>query len=105
LPWEKNRTFEYLQENPHAVFLIVEQGETETLEGWKGLRVYLRMKEYATSGEMLDAYKRETARVVGEEAAAMVHAVVRFEVGEVRPSSIWGRVGRDRYEPSLREEV
>ncbi|WP_238320342.1 pyridoxamine 5'-phosphate oxidase family protein [Methanoculleus bourgensis] len=51
----KNRTFEYLQENPHAVFLIVEQGETETLEGWKGLRVYLRMKEYATSGEMLDA--------------------------------------------------
>lgn len=81
----KNRTFEYLQENPNAVFLIVEQGETEMLEGWKGLRVYLRMKEYATSGEMLDAYKRETARVVGEEAAAMIYAVVRFEVGEVRP--------------------
>lgn len=81
----KNRTFEYLQENPHAVFLIVEQGETETLEGWKGLRVYLRMKEYATSGEMLESYKREAAKILGEEAVATIHAVVRFEIDEVRP--------------------
>ncbi|MCK8519721.1 pyridoxamine 5'-phosphate oxidase family protein [Methanoculleus sp. 7T] len=79
----KNRTFEYLQENPNAVFTIVEQGET--IMDWKGVRVYLRMKGYATSGEMLDAYKRGIARVVGEEAAAMVHAVVTFDVGEVRP--------------------
>lgn len=79
----KNRTFEYLQENPSAVFTIVEQGET--IMDWKGVRVYLRMKGYATSGEMLDAYRREIARVVGEDAAAMVHAVVTFDVGEVRP--------------------
>jgi hypothetical protein len=81
----ENRTFEYLQENPNAVFLIVEQGETETLEGWKGLRVYLRMKEYATSGEMLESYKREAAKILGEEAVATIHAVVRFEIDEVRP--------------------
>ncbi len=81
----KNRTFEYLQENPNAVFIIVEPGEGETLEDWKGLRVYLRMEEYATSGDMLDSYKREAAEVVGEEAMAMIHAVARFEVTEVRP--------------------
>ncbi len=79
----ENRTFKYLRENPNAIFTIVEQGET--IMDWKGLRVYLRMKEYATSGEMLDTYQREIARVVGEEAAAMIHAVVTFEVGEVRP--------------------
>ena len=79
----KNRTFEYLRENPNAVFIIVEQGET--IMDWKGLRVYLRMKECATSGEVLETYKRGIARVVGEEAAAMVYAVVTFEVAEVRP--------------------
>jgi len=79
----KNRTFEYLRENPNAVFIIVESGET--IMDWKGLRVYLRMKEYATSGEMLETYKRGIARVLGEEAAAMVYAVVTFDLGEVRP--------------------
>jgi hypothetical protein len=79
----KNRTFEYLQENPNAVYTIVEEGET--IMDWKGLRVYLKMKEYATSGEMLDNYRKQIARVAGEDAAAMVHASVTFEVTEVRP--------------------
>ncbi|NLA39525.1 MAG: pyridoxamine 5'-phosphate oxidase family protein [Methanomicrobiales archaeon] len=79
----ENRTFEYLQENPNAVFLIVEQGETIT--DWKGIRVYMKMKEYSASGEMLETYKSEITRVLGEEAAAMIHAVVRFEIDEVRP--------------------
>ncbi|KLK87204.1 pyridoxamine 5-phosphate oxidase [Methanoculleus sediminis] len=79
----KNRTFEYLQENPNAVYTIVEQGET--IMDWKGLRVYLKMKEYATSGETLENYKRQIAEVVNEDAAAMIHATVTFEVAEVRP--------------------
>jgi hypothetical protein len=79
----ENRTFEYLQENPNAVYTIVESGET--IVDWKGLRVYLRMKEYATSGEMLEGYKRQIAEIVGEDAAAMVHATVTFEVTEIRP--------------------
>ena len=78
-----NRTFAYLQENPNAVFTIMEQGAT--LADWKGLRVYLKMKEYATSGETLDAYRRQIAAAAGEDAAAMIHASVTFEVGEVRP--------------------
>ncbi len=79
----ENRTFEYLQENPNAVFLIVEQGETIT--DWKGIRVYMKMKEYSASGEMLETYKSEITRVLGEEAADMINAVVRFEIDEVRP--------------------
>lgn len=79
----KNRTFEYLQENPNAVYLIVEEGET--IMDWKGLRVYLKMKEYATSGEMLETYRKQIAKVAGEDAAAMVHASVMFEVAEIRP--------------------
>lgn len=79
----ENRTFAYLQENPNAVYTIVESGET--IMDWKGLRVYLKMKEYATSGEMLDNYRKQIAGVVGEDAASMVHASVTFEVGEVRP--------------------
>jgi len=79
----KNRTFEYLQENPNAVYTIVEEGET--IMDWKGLRVYLKMKEYATSGEMLETYRKQIAQVAGEDAAAMIHASVTFEVTEVRP--------------------
>ena len=79
----ENRTFEYLQENPNAVYTIVEQGET--IMDWKGLRVYLKMKEYATSGETLEIYKKQVAKVAGEDAAAMIHATVTFEVTEVRP--------------------
>jgi hypothetical protein len=81
----QNRTLANLQENPNAVFMIVEPAETGMMEGWKGVRVYMRMKECATSGAALDAYRREVARVVGNEAAAMVHATATFEVGEVRP--------------------
>jgi hypothetical protein len=79
----ENRTFTYLQENPNAVFTIVEEGEG--FMDWKGLRVYLKMKEYATSGETLETYKKQVARAAGEDAAAMIHASVTFEVAEVRP--------------------
>jgi hypothetical protein len=43
----KGRTFANLQENPNAVFLIMELG-AGILDG-KGIRVYLRMKDYVTS--------------------------------------------------------
>ena len=35
----KNRTFLNLQQNPNAVFMIMEPGEKST--EWKGVRVYL----------------------------------------------------------------
>ena len=79
----RNRSLANLGENPHAVYMIVEPGAT--IMDWKGIRVYLKMTNMATSGPMLEGYKREMAKVAGEEAAAMIHATVSFTVTEVRP--------------------
>ncbi len=79
----KNRTFKNLLENPNAVFMIMEPGKT--LPEWKGVRVYLKMKGYDTSGEKLEKARAQTAKAVGEEAAKAVHAAITFEIDEVRP--------------------
>lgn len=85
----KNRTFENLQENPNAVFIIMEPGKT-TPE-WKGVRVYLKMKEYETSGEKLEKLRLQIAKVAGEAAAKTVQAAVTFEIQEVRPILDFGQ--------------
>ena len=79
----KNRTFDNLRENPNAVFMIMEPGKSSA--EWKGVRVYLKMKECATAGEKLEKARAQTAKAVGEAAAKAIHAAVTFEVGEVRP--------------------
>src|SRR5512136_565086 len=47
-----NKTFANLLENPYAAFMIFEPGRA--LSDWKGLRIYLKMKEFHTSGEKLE---------------------------------------------------
>jgi hypothetical protein len=84
-----NRTFAYLQENPHAVFMIMEPGQT--VPEWKGVRVYLRMVECQTSGEKLDALKAQLAARAGEAAAKMMHAALTFEIQEIRPLADFGQ--------------
>jgi hypothetical protein len=79
----KNRTLAHLRENPHAVFLIVEPGASIT--EWKGIRVYLKVRNIATSGQAFDTFRAGMAKVAGEEAAKMIHATVTFGVTEVRP--------------------
>jgi len=79
----KNRSLANLQQNPHAVYLIMEPGAT--LMDWKGVRVYLKAEKIATSGPVLDTFKAQMAKVAGEEAAKMIHATVSFSVTEVRP--------------------
>jgi hypothetical protein len=79
----KNRTFDNLRENPHAVFMIMEPGKASS--EWKGVRVYLKMKEYETSGEKLEKARARAAKALGEEAAKAIYATVTFEIGEVRP--------------------
>ena len=79
----KNRTFANLLENPNAVFMIIEQGAA--VLDRKGIRVYLKMKEYSISGELLDNIRAQAMRFIGEEAAKMLYAAVIFEVYEVRP--------------------
>ncbi|MGC9515490.1 pyridoxamine 5'-phosphate oxidase family protein [Methanocrinis sp.] len=79
----KNRTFANLQENPRAVYMILEPGE-EILD-WKGIRVYLRMVRYETSGELIDEIKEQGTKFIGEAAAEMLHAAITLKVEEVRP--------------------
>jgi len=79
----KNRTLANLQQNPQAVYLIMEPGAS--IMDWKGIRVYLKSKKIATSGPVLDTFEAQMAKVAGEEAAKMIYAVVNFEVNEVRP--------------------
>lgn len=79
----KNRTFNNLLENPNAVFMIMEPAARPP--EWKGVRVYLKMKGYETSGEKLETAKAGAAKAIGEEAAKAIHAALIFEVNEVRP--------------------
>lgn len=79
-----NRSLANLQENPHAVFLIMEPGPTAFQ--WKGVRVYLKMTECHTSGPKLDAKRVEVAQAIGEAAAEkLIRAAAYFEVQGVRP--------------------
>ncbi len=79
----KNRTFANLQENPHAVFMIMEPGKTGP--DWKGVRVYLKMTEYETSGAKMDMMRKGIAQVLGEEIAKTFHATITFEIQNIRP--------------------
>ena len=78
-----SRTFANLQVNPYAVFAIMEPGKT-TPE-WKGIRVYLKMTGYQTSGEKLETMRAQAAQRIGEAAAKLIHAAVTLEVYDVRP--------------------
>jgi hypothetical protein len=83
------RTFANLQENPNAVFMIIEPGKTSP--EWKGVRVYLKMTGYETSGEKVEATRKAIAQRLGEETAKAMHAVITFEIEELRPLSDVGQ--------------
>jgi hypothetical protein len=85
----KNRTLFNLQENPKAVFMIMEPGKT--LSEWKGVRLYVKMTDCSTAGEKLDQMKAKIAAHAGEAAAKMIHAALTFEVQEIRPLADFGQ--------------
>jgi hypothetical protein len=78
----ENRTYKNLLDNPKAVFIIVEPGQS--LMEWKGLRVYLKVEAIDTDGLFYNEIKTGIAEVVGKEAARMIQAAVRFKITEVR---------------------
>jgi len=78
-----NRTLANLNENPHAVYMIVEPGAG--IMDWKGIRVYMTLKDLVTSGPAFDGYMAQLAQVAGQAAASMIKALATFEVTEVRP--------------------
>ena len=85
----KNRTYNYLQENPHGVFMIMEPGKVPT--EWKGVRIYVKMTECATSGDKYEAFKAQVVKVAGETAAKLIYAAVTFEVYEIKPLADFGQ--------------
>ena len=85
----QNRSFTNLQENPKAVFIVVEPGET--VMDWKGARVYLEAMDIETGGGFYEQIKENIAKSAGKGAADMIHAAVRFKITEVRPIVDMGR--------------
>jgi hypothetical protein len=85
----KNRTLSYLQENPNAVFMIMEPGRS--ISEWKGVRIYVKMTDCSTAGEKLEKMKAKIAAHAGEAAAKMIHAALAFEVQEIRPLADFGQ--------------
>lgn len=79
----RNRSFQYLQENPKAAFIVMEPGESPM--EWKGFRVYLEAASIESEGELLETIRGKIAEAAGEGAAKMIHAAVRFNVTDVRP--------------------
>jgi hypothetical protein len=85
-----NRTLANLRENPNAVFLIMEPGKTAP--EWKGVRIYVKMKECETSGPKLDQIRAAIAEKVGTETAnKMIQAALAFEILEIRPLADFGQ--------------
>ena len=84
-----NRTFANLQENPHAVFMVMEPGKT--IMDWKGIRIYVTMSECQTAGKKLDDMRATIAKHAGEAASKMIHAAVSFKIQEIRPLADFGQ--------------
>jgi len=79
-----NRTLKNLQGNPQACFLVMEPGKS--LPEWRGVRIYVRLREADTSGEQYRSVKAAIAEKVGQAAAdKMIHAALVFDVLKVRP--------------------
>jgi hypothetical protein len=79
----RNRSFRNLQENPKAVFIVVEPGKT--VMDWKGARVYLEVVDLESGGGFFEEIKAGITKAAGKQAADMIHAAVRFKITEVRP--------------------
>lgn len=79
----KNRSFTNLKENPHAVFIVMEPGDS--IMDWKGARVYLEALDVETGGGFYEQIKENIAKAAGKAAGDMIHAAIRFKIVEVRP--------------------
>lgn len=77
-----NRSFQNLQENPKAVFIVLEPGAS--LPEWRGCRVYMTAKTIETVGPLYDQIKAKIVQSAGEAAGKMIQAAIKFEVNEVR---------------------
>ena len=78
-----NRSYQYLQENPKASFIVVEPGDDPAT--WKGARLYLEVDTFERFGEMVDSLRENIRKVAGDQSADAIVAAIRFRVTDVRP--------------------
>jgi hypothetical protein len=78
-----NRSLQYLEENPKASFIVIEPGDSH--QEWKGVRLYLEMKEFERYGELLDSFRQKIRETAGDASANAIVAAIRFHIVDVRP--------------------
>lgn len=78
-----NRSLRNLQQNPQAVFIAFK--EADFLPAWQGVRLYLRLEEVNYDGALKEQRVADIKQAVGNQAAKMMVAAVRFSVCETRP--------------------
>ena len=78
-----NRSLQYLQENPKASFIVIEPGDAP--KEWKGVRLYLEMKEFERYGELVDSFRKKIRETAGDASANAIVAAIRFQIVDVRP--------------------
>ena len=78
----KRRSFRNLQENPRAAILVAEASEIKNDS--KAVRIYLELIATETEGDLLNEFKKTVGERIGKEAAASLHAAMRFKITEVR---------------------
>jgi hypothetical protein len=78
-----NRSYQYLQENPRASFIVVEPGSS--FAEWTGARLYLEVEGFERFGELLDSFRENIRKTAGNVSADAIQAAIRFRIVGVRP--------------------
>jgi hypothetical protein len=78
-----NRSYQYLQENPKASFIVIEPGDSPMQ--WKGVRLYLEVDSFERFGELLDSFRENIRKVAGDQSADAIVAALRFKITDIRP--------------------
>jgi len=78
-----NRSYQFLQKNPKAAFIVIEPGDSPTQ--WKGVRLYLEVASMEAYGELLDSMREKIRKVAGNRSANAIKAAIRFKILDVRP--------------------
>lgn len=77
-----NRSLANLEQNPLAVFFVVEEAPVAFTT--PGYRLYLKVKQIDKAGELLTNLRQAVAAKAGQQTADAMQAAVLFEVTEVR---------------------
>lgn len=78
-----NRSLGNLEENPHAVYFVIESFPVTFKT--PGYRIYLEARSIERDGPVLDAIRKHIADEFDPNAAKMTVAAVVFEVTGIRP--------------------